>query len=541
MSITNEIFSIYDYRPPLPAGGGSFRAQSQWGPVFLRIQPLNNNINSINISRSSLCPGLSETRLMSLVLETCISTTDLLTMILIERAGHEMVVRSRECEILVNNDGLCLQCQHLLSTVRSHASSSFKQELESSSSPDKPELELKPIKSDCGEEEYDDDMLVEDLDQQEDIEEDENQTVTLSILKKKEDRYSPFIDRLKRKKPKSIINGNKVGMSDLRYRCCFCDVNFTEEEEFIQHDHEKHLEDDNFCCPEENCDFVDSKRRNVMNHFAEVHPKVKENGQVLQRNLKYCNLCDHAFFDKSTLYTHKRNVHNEDLDHQTCPLCYETFENEKQVKTHLRIHVDGKYRCIFQVCGKPLFDTKEELENHNLKFHNIQDSYVCDICGQDFPKKFRSKYLRHVQIHGMTEKKAKCEYCDEKFYLEADVRSHILSRCGPLLMCSQCPATMKGKYNLANHMQVHSDQKKYECEVCGKKFRVSQYLKSHLAMHSTERNHPCSVCGKGFKLKKHLNVHMKIHTGDFVYCEFCNKGFAQKCNLKLHVKNSHNK
>ena len=65
-----------------------------------------------------------------------------------------------------------------------------------------------------------------------------------------------------------------------------------------------------------------------------------------------------------------------------------------------------------------------------------------------------------------------------------------------------------------NHQRIHTVDKPYKCDVCGRGFSLLQPLKIHQRTHTGEKTYKCDVCGKRFSQSPSLEVHQRIHTGD---------------------------
>ena len=85
-----------------------------------------------------------------------------------------------------------------------------------------------------------------------------------------------------------------------------------------------------------------------------------------------CNVCEKKFTRKGNLLRHQREKHPDDVPDESptqysCDVCKKSFKYQGNLKKHEKIHSTSRWSCA--ICGV-LSDTKEQLFNHEKKFHN---------------------------------------------------------------------------------------------------------------------------------------------------------------------------
>ena len=111
------------------------------------------------------------------------------------------------------------------------------------------------------------------------------------------------------------------------------------------------------------------------------------------------------------------------------------------------------------------------------------------------------------------EKPYKCESCGRNFRQWGDLKYHMISIHSDIrqYQCEFCGKDFARKYSLIVHRRIHTGERNYKCEFCSKCFRAASYLQNHRRIHTGEKPHACSICGKPFRVRSDMKRHMASH------------------------------
>ncbi|KAM9320391.1 PR domain zinc finger protein 15 [Gastrophryne carolinensis] len=300
-----------------------------------------------------------------------------------------------------------------------------------------------------------------------------------------------------------------------------------------------------------------------------------------------CNICTKVFRNSSNLSRHVRS-HGDKLF--KCEECAKLFSRKESLKQHVsykhsrnEVDEDYQYRCT--ICEKA-FRVEAFLEFHNCRTDD--KSFQCEMCYRFFST--NSNLSKHKKKHG--ERKFACEVCNKLFYRK-DVmlehqRRHLegVKRVKQETMqqasgnsikykkepsaCPECGKVFSCRSNMNKHLLTHGD-KKYTCEICGRKFFRVDVLRDHIHIHfkdialmndeqreefigrigiSSEDNddlsdgsvdsephkYACKRCQISFaRGKEYLKHIMEVHAENGYNCNICHRRFALKATYRAHM------
>ena len=123
------------------------------------------------------------------------------------------------------------------------------------------------------------------------------------------------------------------------------------------------------------------------------------------------------------------------------------------------------------------------------------------------------------------KRQLQCPHCEKQFNFEIELKNHVDHKHELKLLCDQCEFKTYRKYTLYKHTLIHHmDKKEHICNICGLSFKLATYLRNHQVVHSDERNFKCDECGKG----------LKSTFLPFPYLVLCREQIS-KFSTKLHV------
>ncbi|XP_066835259.1 PR domain zinc finger protein 15 isoform X5 [Anser cygnoides] len=305
------------------------------------------------------------------------------------------------------------------------------------------------------------------------------------------------------------------------YQCSICSKIFQNSSNLSRHirSHGDKL----FKCEE--CAKLFSRKESLKQHVSYKHSRNEVDNEYRYK----CTTCEKAFRIESALEFH--NCRTDDKTFQ-CEMCFRFFSTNSNLSKHKKKHGDKKFAC--EICNK-MFYRKDVMLDHQRRhlegvrrvkredFEHSTENMVrykkepsgCPVCGKVFS--CRSNMNKHLLTHG--DKKYTCEICGRKFFRVDVLRDHIHVHFKDIaLMDDHQREEFIGKIGISSEENddnsdesADSEPHKYSCKRCQLTFgRGKEYLKHIMDVHK-EKGYGCSICNRRFALKATYHAHMVIH------------------------------
>ena len=234
-------------------------------------------------------------------------------------------------------------------------------------------------------------------------------------------------------------------------------------------------------------------------------------GRIVQ-TLYPCNICYQVYESAETLSEHFGESHKGSSNRVEngpyydsvnscfhCPICGEEVCKSQTSSIKYIYHYkkcSGQVYSFKKSCQdcEECFTHYKDYKSHT-QLHNSTGSFMCHLCTKHFPSNARLNY--HVQYVHSTNKPYKCDKCEKSYKRKAELQEHeeMSHSTNFNYSCEKCGKQFYGKKNLALHMKTHysDDEKKHVCNVCGHRFAKIKFLKNHMTVHSDVRKYACEV------------------------------------------------
>lgn len=230
----------------------------------------------------------------------------------------------------------------------------------------------------------------------------------------------------------------------------------------------------------------------------------KQNRAAINLTISQCSLCDYTGSTDAVRRLHYKKKHSAEystnvsfderpvslIHHQvrtgyTCTLCLKVFSTRPIILEHfLEAHgdelaelSDERFDC--DLCPQVLNSFADFAAHQNDHiFKPGRGKFLCNYCGQYKPSK--AALQSHIDGH-LNLRNFSCDICHKRFNEKRQIMSHMITHSNEkpnACAVNGCTAAFPRLANLREHMLLrHTTEKRYDCEICGKKFMLKQYLR----------------------------------------------------------------
>ncbi|KAL2721658.1 zinc finger and SCAN domain-containing protein 12-like isoform X6 [Vespula maculifrons] len=264
--------------------------------------------------------------------------------------------------------------------------------------------------------------------------------------------------------------------------------------------------------------FVPAKQEKKLIERNKVNSESDEiKKETLEESLKISNEKDLSYTDELDPFCSMKIKKEEcSVDEQAITNDQEMYEEDNKM-----------YACEeCNIC----FPVMQMLKRHKNAVHEQAQRYKCKVCF----KICRSliAFKMHVALEHKPEQEGNvndlenltytCNYCNYESTNKSTLYSHI----------SRKHSTRRtGRRKTGRG--ILSEQEEYACDVCEFKCQTRRRLKEHLERkHASEYKYDCEFCGKKFKVKGDMRLHVRFkHKEGPIVCDVCGKTCSNSNSL----------
>ena len=264
--------------------------------------------------------------------------------------------------------------------------------------------------------------------------------------------------------------------------------------------------------PEEKNDYIKSERKSKQSDTGNRYHTIRKDGNEFT-----CTICDTKKATRNHAKRHTDSYHiifpcNEcgtklpwkcencsNHPNRVCHICLKFFRDSYDLKSHLKIHNDGKELELIST-SKEIIPSVVSKPKVKIKTKKVA-SETTNLSRKD--KKKRERPYRHT-----------------------------LKRKGNLFLCTVCDSTHETRKMGQKH--VNNNHRDFSCSKCGQLF---PWKCENCSQHAKRA---CYICPKMFIDSNHLSIHLNMHLGLKPFlCDQCSSSFKSKVGLNLHIKFKH--